>query len=76
MTAGVTKRCPLHAKLIHGEARVAPMHCEFCAAPLPDAEPENLALLAHVQQSRPCHEQFDYLLENLRSSWTVNMSGG
>jgi hypothetical protein len=52
------------------------MDCEFCNETLPQVEPENMALLLHVQESEPCNEQFEYLLENLRSSWTPNMSGG
>lgn len=52
------------------------MHCEFCTAPLPASEPENLALLRHVSERTDCREQFDFLLENLRSSWTPSMSGG
>lgn len=52
------------------------MHCEFCATELPGREPENLELLMHVQQNAECGQQFNYLLENLRASWTRNMSGG
>ena len=51
--------------------------CEFCATPLSaTGEPENVALLGHVQQSAECGRQYEYLLDNLRSSWTRNMSGG
>lgn len=52
------------------------MNCEFCESQLPDVEPENVALLVHVQERSDCNEKFGYLLENLRSSWTPNMSGG
>ena len=52
------------------------MHCEFCDEALPDVEPENLALLEHVREREDCNEQFGYMLENLDSSWTKNMSGG
>ena len=52
------------------------MHCEFCDQTLSDAEPENLALLRHVGERRACGEQYRFLLENLRSSWTLAMSGG
>lgn len=52
------------------------MRCEFCDATLPSQEPENVVLLEHVRQNEGCHEQFQYALENIRSSWTANMSGG
>jgi hypothetical protein len=52
------------------------MDCEFCHSELPDVEPENLALLEHVQASEACNEQFGYLIENLNTSWTASMSGG
>ena len=52
------------------------MECEFCASELSDAEPENLALLEHVQESQACNEQLGYLIENLNASWTPAMSGG
>lgn len=52
------------------------MQCEFCESTLPAEEPANLALLLHVRDSEPCGQQFNYLLENLRASWTRNMSGG
>jgi len=52
------------------------MDCEFCAAALPTNEPENIALLDHVRHNAPCEEQYSYMLDNLRDSWTVNMSGG
>lgn len=51
-------------------------NCEFCAAKLPSVEPHNVALLQHVKQNEECNRQYEFLLENLRSSWTVNMSGG
>lgn len=51
------------------------MHCEFCESSLPVAEPANVALLAHVQESRACREQFGYMIENLNASWTRSMSG-
>lgn len=61
----------LPAKPSHG------MHCEFCETPLSVTEqPENLALLGHVRDSEECGRQYDFLLENLRASWTSNMSGG
>lgn len=52
------------------------MNCEFCDETLAREEPENVALLTHVKDNADCQEQYGYLLENLRSSWTVNMSGG
>lgn len=52
------------------------MRCEFCNSSLPAVEPENVALLRHVRESRACDQQFQFMLENLRSSWTRNMSGG
>ena len=52
------------------------MQCEFCDKTLSDAEPENIALLQHVARSAPCAEDYDYLLQNLDASWTLNMSGG
>lgn len=53
------------------------MHCEFCETPLPSADqPENLVLLGHVRDSAECGRQYGFLLENLRASWTANMSGG
>lgn len=52
------------------------MHCEFCEVALPAAEPENVAFLQHVEENTDCGEQFGFALENLRSSWTPNMSGG
>lgn len=55
---------------------VGRMNCEFCESTLTDQEPANVALLVHVQERRDCNEKFEHLLENLRSSWTPNMSGG
>lgn len=52
------------------------MQCEFCAASLPEVEPENLALLRHVAKAPACNEQFHFMLENLNASWTRAMSGG
>jgi hypothetical protein len=52
------------------------MECEFCAAKLPETDPENLALLEHLTQRQDCNEQFGYLIENLNVSWTPAMSGG
>lgn len=52
------------------------MRCDFCAGPLGDSEPANLALLAHLRQNGACNEQYGYLLDNLRTSWTRHMSGG
>jgi len=52
------------------------MQCEFCDSELPDTDPENLALLAHITQRQDCNERFGYLIENLNASWTRNMSGG
>ncbi|HUR70039.1 MAG TPA: hypothetical protein VM370_12400 [Candidatus Thermoplasmatota archaeon] len=52
------------------------MNCEFCASELPETHPANLALLDHMVLSQPCNEQYGYLLDNLRASWTRNMSGG
>lgn len=52
------------------------MRCEFCDENLPNLEPENLALLQHVQERQDCNEQFGYLLENINGSWTKAMSGG
>lgn len=61
---------------MHAPPPLLDMHCEFCERPLASAEPENVALLRHVGESRACREQFGYLLENLRASWTPAMSGG
>lgn len=52
------------------------MQCEFCDARLPEVEPPNLALLAHVAKTPECRERFGFLLENLNASWTPAMSGG
>lgn len=52
------------------------MRCDFCSHALPDVEPENLTLLAHLGQNESCNEQYGFLLDNLRTSWTRNMSGG
>lgn len=52
------------------------MRCEFCASDIQGEEPENVALMVHVAESEGCQQQFEYYLENLRSSWTPNMSGG
>lgn len=52
------------------------MHCEFCNSKLSVAEPENVALLQHVRERKDCNDQFGFMLDNLRSSWTRNMSGG
>lgn len=52
------------------------MECEFCNTSLPAHEPSNVALLQHIQTNDDCQEQYDYMLTNLRDSWTVNMSGG
>lgn len=52
------------------------MRCDFCAQSLPETDPQNLALLDHVRDKRECNEQYNFLLENLRTSWTRNMSGG
>lgn len=52
------------------------MHCEFCDTTIKSDQPENVALLQHVAANDTCGQQYDYLLQNLRSSWTPNMSGG
>lgn len=52
------------------------MHCEFCARTIAAGEAENVVLLRHVDDSASCREQYGYLLENLRASWTPAMSGG
>lgn len=52
------------------------MQCDFCAEALPETDPANLALLGHLRERVACNEQYGYLLENLRTSWTRNMSGG
>lgn len=52
------------------------MQCEFCDSSLPETDPANLALLQHIQQRQECNEQYGYLIENLNTSWTPNMSGG
>lgn len=52
------------------------MRCEWCGSALPETEPDNLALLGHVRESRACRDQFGYLLENVNASWTRAMSGG
>ena len=76
VTRRVTRQPPAGATLILGPLPPSVMHCEFCDSELPDAEPENLALLEHVVESQPCNEQLGYLIENLGVSWTPNMSGG
>lgn len=65
-------RGALWSQAAHG----ASMRCDFCSSSLPDAEPDNLALLQHVKESKACNDQYVFLLENLRTSWTRNMSGG
>ena len=50
--------------------------CEFCESPLVAEVPENVALLDHIRGSPECNEQYAYMLDNLRASWTVSMSGG
>ena len=50
--------------------------CEFCENALPRGEPENVALLHHIERNPDCEEQYGYMLENLRNSWTISMSGG
>ena len=57
-------------------APIPGMRCEFCESSLPETDPANLALLQHVAQRQECNEQYEYLLENLNTSWTRNMSGG
>lgn len=52
------------------------MQCDFCDKTLSEAEPANLALLAHVQRNAACNAQFGYMIENLNTSWTRAMSGG
>lgn len=76
MTRRVTRQAPTHDKVILPARRLHPMDCEFCQERLPSVEPENVALLEHVRLSRACRDQFGFLLENLRTSWTRNMSGG
>lgn len=76
VTRGVTRALALRDTLILCRGRKRRMQCEFCAEQLPGSEPENLALLAHVGESEACNEQFQYLLENLQTSWTPSMSGG
>ncbi len=50
--------------------------CDFCEASLTDAEPQNVALLQHLDRKDDCREQFEYMISNLNSSWTASMSGG
>lgn len=77
MTRRVTQARPQGDNVILPPGRQQAMHCEFCESPLPEGEqPENLALLGHVEESEECRQQYGFLLENLRSSWTANMSGG
>ncbi len=52
------------------------MECEFCHTNLPGSAPENVLLLNHVRANKTCDRDYRFLLENIRSSWTVNMSGG
>lgn len=52
------------------------MRCEFCESDIHGEEPENVTLLVHVAASEECQRGYEYLLENLRSSWTPAMSGG
>lgn len=76
MTRRITRAPPLRDMLILGALPIPSMHCDFCAKPLSESEPANLALLAHVKTSNGCQEQFDFLIENLNTSWTRAMSGG
>ncbi|MHB8606634.1 MAG: hypothetical protein ACYDCK_15430 [Thermoplasmatota archaeon] len=50
--------------------------CDFCDARLPTREPENLALLQHLDANPGCSQQYQFMLQNLRASWTGAMSGG
>lgn len=52
------------------------MQCEFCDSALPESDPANIALLQHIARKEACAEQYEFLLENLNTSWTPNMSGG
>lgn len=52
------------------------MNCEFCDAPLPNDQAANLALLDHVRTERACNESYQFMIQNLNTSWTKNMSGG
>ena len=66
-----------NALMAPAPASLAMTTCEFCASPMGAAgEPENVALLGHVAASAECGRQYEYLLDNLRASWTRNMSGG
>lgn len=64
------------ATLKHAWERLPSMRCEFCERQIAPGEAENVVLLRHVNESAACGEQFRYLLENLRVSWTPAMSGG
>ena len=57
-------------------ASLSMSRCEFCASPFDLEEAANLSLLGHVRESPACNQQYEFLLENLRASWTRNMSGG
>lgn len=75
MTFRVTRGRPPRDMLILAATPDLCMQCDFCAKALPESEPANLALLAHVKTSDGCQEQFDFLIENLNASWTRAMSG-
>lgn len=49
--------------------------CEFCASALEDGEPTGLEFIRHVEARDDCRQQFEHLLENIRTSWTASMSG-
>jgi hypothetical protein len=76
VTPRVTRSRPEDDTLILPGAGIGRMRCEFCARALPENEPDNLALLRHVREAPACGQQFRFLLENLRTSWTPAMSGG
>lgn len=76
MTSRVTPGWSLARTLILGARPTPSMHCEFCASSLPETDPENLALLQHIARRPACNEQYGFLIENLNTSWTRNMSGG
>jgi hypothetical protein len=76
VTPSVTRKRAFGDKVILASERKGLMRCEFCNQALPDSLPDNIALLSHVAARQDCNEQFGYLLENLRASWTPAMSGG
>lgn len=52
------------------------IECSFCAEARVGNVPRNVELVEHLRARPECRENFTYLVENIRSSWTLSMSGG